>query len=265
MQQDYFGFKRDKGGASHSAPAGYVPSDYWSMYASSFAEDGSEDQLIAALTKSVPDAWLKKNGFADADTLPDLSKIQMLTKEAGYRGATQEGLDRGSDYYMDQFSRSLQKRLRNDFKKNRSGMEQQGVANLRGQAEDVLKNDLKGIDAEANSRGLLFSGKTDLAERNAAATRANELGQSTTGFVQGLGDMDRQINSDVFGSEIDKSFRQADLNDIMTGQFYKRLQRDVDATKGQALAAQNLGEGLGSFAGSYFGRKVKKPTTGSEA
>lgn len=237
------------------------------MYASSFAQDGSEDQLIAALTKSVPEAWLKANGFKDADTMPDpdATSGRIFRPESGYRPTSQQDLDRGADYYMDQFSRSLQKRLRNDFKKNRSGMEQQGVANLRGQAEDVLKNDLKGIDAEANSRGLLFSGKTDLARRNAAATRANELGQSTTGFVQGLGDMDRQINSDVFGSEIDKSFRQADLNDIMTGQFYKRLQRDVDATQGQAQAAQNLGQGLGSFAGSYFGKKLKKPTTGSEA
>lgn len=253
MQQDYFGFKRDKGGASRGAVAGYTPSDYWSMYASSFAQDGSDDQLIAAMTKSVPEAWLKANGFTDADTLPDLEKNQLFKPGSGYRGVSADGLNRDSSHYMDMYSRGLQTRLRNDFKNSKKGIENQGVANLRDQSQDALSQDLKGIDADANSRGLLFSGKREAARGAAAAARSNELGQVAGDFSRGLSDTERQLNSDVFSSEMDSAFKQADLNDIMSGNFYNKMQRDLGTTKNQAQAAIGLGDGLGDGLGSLSG------------
>lgn len=253
MQQDYFGFKRDKGGAAYGAPAGYTSSNYWSLYANSFAEDGSDDQLIAALTKSVPDAWLKAKGFTDPDTLSEES-LRNGTFQSGYRQPTAEGLDRGSDYYLDSYTKGLQSRLRNQFKNERKGMEAQGSANLRAGAEDALRNDFKGIDADANARGLLFSGKRQAAQSAAAAQRAVELGQATTDYLQSLGDMERNLNSDVFKSEIDSSVRQADINDLKTGAFYNKLRRSAGDSAAQAQAAQNFGSGLGSISGALSSR-----------
>lgn len=256
MQQDYFGFKRDKGGAAYSAPTGYTPSNYWSMYASSFAQDGSEDQLIAALTKSVPDAWLKANGFVDADTMADpaLNNGQLFRAENGYRPTSQGDLDRTTDYYLENYTKGLQSRLRNQFKNERKGMEAQGSANLRANAEDALRNDFKGIDADANARGLLFSGKRKAAQSAGAAQRAGELGQATTDYLQSLGDMERNLNSDVFKSEIDSSVRQADLNDLQSGAFYNKLRRSAGDSAAQAQAAQNFGSGLGSISGALSSR-----------
>lgn len=253
MQQDWFGFKRDKGGATHQAAPGYTPSDYWSLYASTFAEEGSEDQLIAALTRSVPQEWLKKNGFTDPDTLPDLTNSDMFAP-GKYRGGRQEDLDRGTDYYLESYTKGLQSRLRNDFKNQRKGMEAQGSANLRAGAEDALGDEFKSIDAGANSRGLLYSGKRDSARASAASQKASELGQSTTDYLQSIGDMERNLNSDVFNSELSTSVRQADLNDIMSGSLYNRMKNNFENSKLEAQAAQNLGQGIGSFAGNYKAR-----------
>lgn len=257
MQQDYFGFKRDKGGASHGAVAGYTPSDYWSMYASSFAQDGSDDQLIAAMTKSVPEAWLKANGFTDADTLPDLEKNQLFKPGSGYRGVSADGLNRDSSHYMDMYSRGLQTRLRNDFKNSKKGIENQGVANLRDQSQDALSQDLKGIDADANSRGLLFSGKREAARGAAAAARSNELGQVAGDYSRQLSDTERQLNSDVFLSEMDTAFKQADMNDILSGNFYNKMKNNSDMFAMEAQAANSLGKRLGNASGALKARLDK--------
>lgn len=257
MQQDFFGAKRSKEGAKYGPQAGYAASDYWSLYASQFAQDGSDDQLIAAMTKSVPEAWLKANGFADPDTLPDLTKNQLFAPGKA-RPSQPGGLDRDENYYLDMYSRGLQTRLRNDFKNSKKGIENQGVANLRDQSQDALSQDLKGIDADANSRGLLFSGKREAARGAAAAARSNELGQVVGDFSRGLSDTERRLNSDVFSSEMDSAFKQADLNDIMSGSFYNKMQRDLGATQGQAQAAMSLGDGLGSFSGALAGRLKKR-------
>lgn len=267
MQQDYFGFKRSKGGAKYTAPPGYVPSDYWSMYANSFAQDGSDEQLIAAMTHSVPQEWLKKNGFVDPDTMPDPDLIsgKLFSSDSGYRSTSQSDLDRGEDYFMGQYGKALTSRLRNDFKKNKAGMEAQGIANLRDQSQDALQDDFKGIDADANARGLLYSGKRQAARGAAAGARANELGQLATDFSQGLSDTERQLNSDVFGSEIQTAANQADINDILTGSFYNKLQRNLGQFEGQANSAASLGQGLGSISGALASRLQKKQTPGSLA
>lgn len=260
MQQDYFGFKRDKGGATHQAPAGYTPSSYWSMYASSFAQDGSEDQLIAALTKSVPDAWLKANGFADPDTMPDPDSTsgKLFRPESGYRPTSQEDLDRGTDYYLESYTKGLQSRLRNDFKNQRKGMEAQGSANLRSTAEDALGDEFKSIDAGANSRGLLYSGKRDAARASAASQKAGELGQATTDYLQSISDMGRNLNSDIFASELETSARQADINDLVSGSFARKLSNNIDSSRAQAQAAQSLGSGIGDIGGALAGRLRRK-------
>ena len=257
MQQDYFGFKRDKGGAKYGPQAGYTPSDYWSLYAASFAQDGSDDQLIAAMTKSVPDAWLKANGFDNADTLPDLTKNQMFAP-GKFRPTEQSALDRSESDYMDMYSRNLQSRLRNDFKKNRKGMEDQGIANLRDQYQDALGEDIGAVDADASARGLLYSGVRTGNRARAAAQRANELGAAAGDYSRQLSDTERRLNSDVFASEMDSAFKQADMNDIVSGNFYNKLQRDLGATQGQAQAAMSLGDGLGSFSGALAGRLKKR-------
>lgn len=260
MQQDYFGFKRDKGGATHQAPSGYTPSSYWSMYASSFAQDGSEDQLIAALTKSVPEAWLKANGFKDADTMPDLDATsgRLFRPESGYRPTSQQDLDRGTDYYLDAYTKGLQSRLRNEFKNQRKGMEAQGSANLRATAEDTMSDDFKSIDGTLSSRGLLHSGKRDAAQARAAAQRSGELGQATTDYLQSIGDMERNLNSDVFASELESSARRADINDLVSGSFARKLSNNIDSSRAQAQAAQSLGSGIGDIGGALAGRLRRK-------
>lgn len=257
MQQDFFGAKRSKEGAKYGPQAGYTPSDYWSLYASQFAQDGSDDQLIAAMTKSVPEQWLKANGFADADTLPDLTKNQLFAPGKA-RPSQPGGLDRDENYYMDMYSRGLQSRLRNDFKKNRKVMEDQGIANLRDQYEDVLGEDIGAVDADASARGLLYSGVRTGNRARAAAARSNELGAAAGDYSRQLSDTERKLNSDVFSSEMDSAFKQADLNDIVSGNFYNKLNRDIGNTQGQAQAAMSLGDGIGSLSGALAGRLKKK-------
>lgn len=251
---DYQSAKRSKSGAKYAPQAGYTPSDYWSLYAAQFAQDGSDDQLIAAMTKSVPDAWLKASGFADPDTMGNVDPNKNIFRNLPREWEGTPALDRGEDYYMNLYSRGLQSRLRNDFKNSKKGIENQGVANLRDQSQDALSQDLKGIDADANSRGILYSGKRQAARGAAAAARADELDQVVGDYSRQLSDTERQLNSDVFSSEMDSAFKQADLNDITSGNFYNKLQRDVGTTQNQAQAAIGLGDGLGSLSGALAGR-----------
>lgn len=259
---DYY---RDKGGASHVAPSGYVNSGFWSLYANAFAEDGSEDQLIAALTKSVPEQWLRERGIDTNDNVinrdwhdPKMSlKHPTLTtkKNVNWDRST---FDRTPDQFLDSYTKGLQTKLRNQFKSERKRMEAQGSANLRSMAEDRLGDEFKSIDAEANSRGLLYSGKRDSARASAASQKAGELGQATTDYLQSIGDMERGLNSDVFASELETSARQADINDLISGAFAKKLSNNIDTSRAQAKAAQNFGSGIGDLSGALAGRLRKK-------
>lgn len=262
--------KRNRGGASYETPQGYKPSKWWSFYAGAAAQDGSEDQLIAALTQSVPEQWLKERGIKDDDSLPGYNYIPGMNEQVpegqkrllegtrwGSSDLPSDYLDRSQDYYLNQYTRGLQNRLRDQFKREKKGMEEQGTANLRDQAQGALTNDFKSIDADANARGLLFSGQREAARGAAASQRAGELGQATTDYAQSLGDMERGINSDVFKSEMDSSLRQADMNDLMSGAFYNRMRRTSRDQAAQAQAAQSFGSGFGSLSGALAGRLRK--------
>ena len=43
---------------NYTKPQGWVESPFWETYAANFANDGSENQLIAALTHSAPQEWV---------------------------------------------------------------------------------------------------------------------------------------------------------------------------------------------------------------
>lgn len=256
---DYY---RDKGGASHVAPSGYANSGFWSVYANAFAEDGSDDQLIAALTKSVPLEWLKARGIDENDNVADRDWNDPA--QNFYKGIkkpvdwNRSNFDKTPDHFLDSYTKGLQSRLRNQFKSERKGMEAQGSANLRSIAEDGLGDEFKSIDAGANARGLLYSGKRDAARASVASQKAGQLGQATTDYLQSIGDMERGLNSDVFASELETSARQADLNDLVSGAFTRKLNNNIDTSRAQAQAAQQFGSGIGDFSGALAGRLKKK-------
>lgn len=253
-------FKVDKGNAAYSPQQGWKNTGYWQVYADLFAQPGSEDQLLAALTKSAPEQWLKERAIGDDDNFTDTAYWGTPGPKPQnkhlYEGGDLSRLDhtpKGDDYYLDQYGKLLTNRLRNDFKKNRFGMEQQGVANLRDQSEDALKDQFRDIDEQANARGLLHSGIRQGTRARAAAQNAGEFRNSATDYLQSVADTERNLNSDVFSSEMNSALKTADMNELLSGAFYNRLQRNIDKTKGQAQAAQNIGSGIGSFLGSVTG------------
>lgn len=243
-------------GAKYQTPAGWKSSGYWSVYADQFAQDGSEDQVIAALTRAVPEQWLRDRGIGDDQAwsdAPNKTEMRDIIMAQGIKKAN----EKSEDHYLGNYAKSLQKKLRDNFSKNRTSLERQGVANLRDQSEDALMSDFKNVDASANARGLLYSGKRDAARGAVAAQRSGELGQSINDFTEGLSDTERNLNSDVITSDITSALQSADINDIMSNAFYKKLEKGVQADQQQAQMAGSLGSGAGSFIGNYYGAKKK--------
>lgn len=251
---------------AYDVPQGWTPNKYWSAYAESFAQEGSDDQLIAALTGAVPEAWanrfmpnltngrvaLRKEGSDEYDDEATRRFNEGIGKANSKFGGWQNA---SSQPYLDMYGRSLQNRLRNDFKKNRQGMEQQGIANLMDQTQDVIGDDFKAIDGNLSARGLLHSGKRDAAQSRAAAARAGELNKSVGDYVNQLSDTERNLNSDVFGAEINSAVNQASLNDIVTQSLFNRMKQKIGGAQQDAQSAQGFGSGIGSALGSFAGRK----------
>lgn len=243
-------------GAKYQSPAGWKSSGYWSVYADQFAQDGSEDQVIAALTRSVPEQWLRDRGIGDDQAWADAPNKTTMSDIIMAQGIKKAN-EKPEDYYLGNYAKSLQKRLRDNFQKNKPNLENQGVANLRAETEDALQSDFKNVDANANARGLLYSGKRDAGRAAAANQRATELGKSVNDFTQGLADTERNLNSDVITSDIGSALQTADINDIMSNAFYNKLERGIQSDRQQAAAAGALGGGVGSFIGNYYGAKKK--------
>lgn len=252
--------------AAYQPPSGWVPNQYWSAYAESFAGDGSEDQLIAALTGSVPQEWasrfmpnltggrvaLRKKDSDEYDDEATRKFNDGISKSNSRFGGWQNA---NAQNYMDTYSRALQNRLKNDFKSKKDAYRMAGTANLFAQADEATKDDFDSIDSNMNARGLLYSGLRDDARSKAAASRAGEARDMISGYENQLSDMESQLNSDVFGSEIQAAVNQADLNDITTQNLYRRMERNIQQTGQDAKSALGFGKSIGSVLGKVKGKQ----------
>lgn len=254
--------------ASYQAPEGWLnwewtqplnpgrfseASPFWEVYANQYAADGSENQLIAGLSHSVPESFLReyfvKNGYKDSpklDYLIEQQKKLAMKDSASPKG----GMASDPSTYMSKYSQALQKRLSSDFKKNMGEYSARGKANLRDQSQQLLDNDFGQIDENANSRGLLYSGKRQSARAGAAANRASELGTATTAFEQNLGDTDRKLSQASYASDINSLLQQQDLNSIASGAFYNKLQQDAANSAAMIGGLGQLGAGVGMMTGA---------------
>lgn len=251
---------------NYTKPQGWVESPFWETYAANFAGDGSENQLIAALTHSAPQSFLDsyKTPFgyeSDAFKRSDGYGSGIAFQDAYVRGNSaadaSQRVKRVEDRegVMSRYSQMLQKKLREDYQKNQKSYLDRGKANLREQSQMALDDDFSTIDENANSRGLLYSGKRQTARSGAAAQRANELGSATTGYEQQLADTGRQLNSSDISSDINSLLQQQDLNSIASGAFYNKLQNDLLGSQSMVQGLGSLGSGVGSFAGSMAAKK----------
>ena len=241
---------------NYTKPQGWVESPFWETYAANFANDGSENQLIAALTHSAPQDWVdsyKRPIGNDTDAFYN----DAMTHGAENSGAALRRREKVNDSsgLMNNYSQTLQKRLREDFKKNQKSYLDRGKANLREQSQMALDDDFSTIDENANSRGLLYSGKRQSARANAAAQRSDEAGKATSALEQQLLDTGRQLNSADFSSDINSLLQQQDLNSIASGAFYNKLQSDLLGSESLVKGLGSLGGGVGSFAGSMAAKK----------
>jgi hypothetical protein len=251
---------------NYTKPEGWVDSPFWETYAANFANDGSEDQLAAALSHAVPEEWLK--GYKT----PWDFESDTFRRDAGYGSGTafEDARRKGKNpndaaatvkriedpnAIMSSYSQALQKRLKDDFSKNQGSYLDRGKASLRDQSQQALESDFGTIDENANARGLLYSGKRQSAKAAAAAQKASDLGAATTQFEQGLADTGRAVNNADYASDINSLLQQQDLNSIASGAFYNKLQNDLVGTEGMVQGLGSLGQGGGSFLGSMTAKK----------
>lgn len=244
--------------ANYTKPEGWVESPFWEAYAQSFSEDGSEQQIAAALSQSAPEEWLNKF-FAD-NRLDKMSESWRNQNAKNYiPNPASRPVSRFKDkgQVLSTYSQTLQKRLADNFNKNQKSYADRGKANLRDQSQQVLEDEQRAIDENMNARGLLRSGKRSSARASAAAQKAGELGAATTQFEQDLADTGRSINNASFASDINSLLQQQDLNSIASGAFYNKLENDIGNTAGMIQGLGAAGAGGGSFTGSMLARNKK--------
>jgi hypothetical protein len=261
---------------AYTKPEGWSESPFWETYALNFANDGSDDQLAAVLSHSVPQSFLDSyksslpgvNGGSVNpywDALMDAKKKGGGKVGADFTQKSQELSTGDTSGFVNRYSQALQKRLADDFNKNQQSYLERGRANLRGQSQQALNDDFSTIDENMSARGLLRSGKRAAAKAAAAAQRAGDLGAATTQFEQGLADEGRAVNNASYSSDINSLLQQQDLNSIASGAFYNKLQNDLTGTAGMIQGLGSLGQGLGSFGGSLAGMRKAAGKTGGNS
>lgn len=251
---------------AYTKPQGWSESPFWETYAANFANDGSDEQLAAAMSKSVPDSWLKdyKTPFSEeSDAFRRSAEYGsgIAFQDARARGANPDQAaakvrgvqDRSS--LLNRYSQALQKRIKDDFEQNRKSYFDRGTAGLRGQSEQALNDDFAGIDESANSRGLLYSGKRQSARTGAAAARSNELRNAVSNYEKQLSDTSRHLADADFSSDINSLLQQQDYNSIASGAFYQKLRDDATQAQQMIEGAGSVGQGLGSLGGTATAKK----------
>jgi hypothetical protein len=154
------------------------------------------------------------------------------------------------------YLKALQKRVADDFRGNKKWLVDQGVANLRSQGQGAIDEAFKNVDADANARGILHSGKRKANRGRAAADIAGRVGQSAGEFEQSVEDQQRDLDNDVISTELSGAFEDAQLKG-MTGDDYAKnlsstLRKRMEKQSAMSQGLNGLGKLGGTLAGGGF-------------
>lgn len=256
---------------AYETPQGWAKTDFWADYVAQNSDKLTDEQrFLAALTGSIPDqgfanqmqsAWdnyMRGAGHLYSGNAPARltdQHFRQLENASVFRpmfGRDRQDADSTRNQIMSSYTRGLQRRLRDDFSKNKKSMLDQGAANIRAANQMELDDAFSSIDADANRRGLLKSGKRLSARANASAQNANQTGQAIGNFERQLEDTQRQLNDDALAGEFQNMLQTADMNELASGQFYNRLRRKYGNLESSIQNTAALGQGLGAAGGLAY-------------
>lgn len=151
------------------------------------------------------------------------------------------------------YLKALQKRMAEDFRGNKKGLVDQGVANLRAQGGEAIGSAFRDVDADASARGLLYSNKRLANRGRAAADIASQVGQSAGEFEQSVEDKQRDLDNDVISTELSGAFEDAQLKGLTGDQYAKNLSNTLRSRMEKQAARTQMLNGAGKVGGMIAG------------
>lgn len=202
--------------------------------------DGTKDAdqyRISILKRYIAgEGGLKNNVEAYAGAYrPDTAKSAIANYEA--RSAQRQGLIQGIEDLPDQYGNEV-----NQLTREAGRAQGEGVSNTR-------KN--------FNRRGLLYSGLRESGEQGVKNSVASNLQSGVSGATRDYQNLLNSRKQALAGIEL--ASKQEALNNANAA-FEMTTRNNV----ARAQALQQLGEGVGYAAGSYYGRKSPTPSAGSD-
>lgn len=151
------------------------------------------------------------------------------------------------------YLKSLQKRVAKDFRDNLDKNITEGSGLIRAQGEQELDKRFKTVDRNANSRGLLYSGKRQAGREAEAADVAGAIGRKAGEFEQQQRDLARDLDSDVIQSDIQGAYNASAMKGLTNDQYAKKLSKELARKRENQAGITQLGDSISSLAGGFAG------------
>lgn len=190
----------------------------------------------------------------DEGTLGSIYNFSTTGKQDDSNNRLRELINkRVAEIRAEQERKALQNQLTNqakDYRTNMKGEQEKQFSQVADTGRQQLAQQMAGIRAGANKRGLLYGGQRAGAEASAQAQTASNLGAQRAQINQGTEQIATTMEQQAAQAGLQSAQqRQEQLNDS----YNKALKKQQE----QSAASGALGSALGGGFGSFMGSKAK--------
>jgi hypothetical protein len=145
--------------------------------------------------------------------------------------------------------RKQQGALADQFRTNRSQIENDSYNNIADPERKRLAQQMKTTGANYNNRGLLFSGLRQGAQAKEEAQSGANLAGARQDINRGAEEQQKQLDSSAANAELSQYQTQGAIQDNIYNQALTNMM-------GRNAVMNGIGGAIGAGAGSYFGRRA---------
>ncbi len=143
----------------------------------------------------------------------------------------------------------------NNFRKNKGALGAQLLNNYARDARAELANNLTKSKASFNARGLLRSGQKIGADAGLKAATESDIRLAKKDINQGLDDQGNYLDSLAFNTAGVRAGMNPGLGQGILAGLGQDVENDISNMQAQQAIYGGLAQGIGNFAGTYYGRK----------
>lgn len=150
------------------------------------------------------------------------------------------------------YLRELQRKVADKYKADMGDTIAQGKGLINAQGQEELDNENRGIDRQANQRGLFYSGKRQANRAAAAADVAGRVGKSVGDFEVGVRDQARALEGDAIDGDIESSLYNADIMGVNQDSYVNNLNRALKQKQQKRANYDDFASGMNKAGGTYM-------------